>query len=107
MIRIEFLTPPEGGLLGFSIRGHAGLGEEGSDILCAAVSSAAYLVVNTATEVLRICPLSLRAGEGEMFFRVEARDEPACRVLLQGLKLHLTGLEEQYPDHMKVGYLEV
>ena len=29
MIRIEFLTPPEGGLLGFSIRGHAGLGEEG------------------------------------------------------------------------------
>ena len=51
--------------------------------------------------------VSLRVGEGEMFFRVEARDEPACRVLLQGLKLHLTGLEEQYPDHMRVGYLEV
>ena len=52
-------------------------------------------------------PLSLRAGEGEMLLRLEERDEPACRDFLRGLKLHLCGLEEQYPAHMKVSYLEI
>ena len=52
-------------------------------------------------------PFVPAGGEGEMFFRVEEKDEAACRPLLLGLKLHLTALEEQYPGHMKVGYLEV
>ena len=51
MISVAFLTPPEGGVLGFSMEGHAEYGEAGEDIVCAAVSSAAYLVVNTLTDV--------------------------------------------------------
>ena len=46
MIRIQFLAPPEGGLQGFFLEGHAGYGEAGTDIVCAAVSSAVYLTVN-------------------------------------------------------------
>ena len=107
MIRIHFLTPPEGGLLGFLMEGHAGQGDPGQDIVCAAVSSAAYLTVNTLTDVCHIVPLSLRVGEGEMFFRAEPKDEPACRSLLQGLKLHLQALEEQYPGALQVSYMEV
>ena len=94
MIRADFLILPDGRLLGFRLAGHAGWGEEGTDIVCAAVSSAAYLVANTVTDVLGVAPLSLR-------------DEPACRDFLRGLKLHLCGLEEQYPAHMKVSYLEI
>lgn len=107
MIRIQFLTQPEGALQGFLMDGHAECGEAGQDIVCAAVSSAAYLVANTLTEICRVTPLSLRVGEGEMFFRIEPKDEPLCRDLLQGLKLHLQGLEEQYPHAIQVGYLEV
>lgn len=107
MIRADFLTLPDGRLLGFRLRGHAGWGEEGTDIVCAAVSSAAYFAANTVTDVLGVMPLSLRAEEGEMLLRLEERDEPACRVLLLGLKLHLCGLEEQYPAHLKVNYLEI
>ncbi|MCI8385482.1 MAG: ribosomal-processing cysteine protease Prp [Acutalibacter sp.] len=107
MIRADFLILPDGRLLGFRLAGHAGWGEEGTDIVCAAVSSAAYLVANTVTDVLGVAPLSLRAGEGEMLLRLEERDEPACRDFLRGLKLHLCGLEEQYPAHMKVSYLEI
>ena len=106
MIEVTF-TSEGSRITGFTVKGHSGLAPQGEDILCAAVSSAAYLVANTATEVLHLCPLSLRVGEGEMFFRVEEKDEAACRPLLLGLKLHLTALEEQYPGHMKVGYLEV
>lgn len=107
MIRADFLILPDGRMLGFRLNGHAGWGEEGTDIVCAAVSSAAYLTVNTVTDVLSVTPLALRAGEGDMLLRLEERDEPACRTVLQGLKLHLCGLEEQYPSHIKVSYLEI
>ena len=102
MIRADFLSLPDGRLLGFRLCGHAGWGEEGTDIVCAAVSSAAYLVANTATDVLGVTPLSLRVAEDSMLLRLEERDEPACRNLLRGLRLHLCGLEEQYPGFLRV-----
>lgn len=107
MICVEFLAQPDGRVMGFRIEGHSGYAEEGADIVCAAVSSAAYLTVNSVTEVRGVSPLSLRAEEGDMMFRVEPKDEPACRDFFTGLKLHLTGLEEQYPEYLKVSYLEV
>lgn len=107
MIRVGFLVPPDGHIVGFRMEGHAGWGHEGEDIVCAAVSSAAYLVVNAVTEVLAVTPLSLRVDEGEMFFRLEPKDEPACRTLLLGLKLHLEQLEEQYPEHIQVDHVEI
>ena len=42
-----------------------------------------------------------------MYFRVEPKDVSLCRDLLLGLKLHLQGLEEQYPQALQVTYLEV
>ena len=38
-----------------------------------------------------------------MFFRIEPKDEPRCRELLQGFKLHLQSLEEQYPSALRRG----
>lgn len=107
MIRAEFFADAEGYILGFSITGHSGMAEEGSDILCAAVSSAAYMTANTVLEVLQVTPVSLRVEEGDMLFRVSERDERLCRSLFSGFKLHLLGLEEQYPEYLRVRYTEV
>lgn len=107
MIFVDFLTLPDGRGVGFRVAGHSGYAEQGMDIVCASVSSAAYLTVNTLTEVLHISPLALRAEDGEMFFRVEEKDELACRNFLSGLRLHLTELESQYSQYLKVNYLEL
>lgn len=93
--------------MGFQLEGHAGQGKAGEDIVCAAVSSAVYLVANTITDVLSVTPLMLRVREGEMVLRIGQRDAPACRVVLEGLKLHMLGLEEQYPGAIRVSYMEV
>lgn len=106
MIDVGFFQTPSGELLGFHILGHSGQEEAGADILCAAVSSAAYLVANTVSEVLKI-DAALMAQDGEMLVRVDPKDAPGCRVLFAGLKLHLIGLEEQYPENIKVSYTEV
>ena len=107
MIRAEFFADAEGRMLGFSINGHSGMAEEGSDILCAAVSSAAYMTANTVLEVLHVTPVSLRVDDGDMLFRISGRDARSCTDLFKGFKLHLLGLEEQYPDYLRVHYTEV
>ena len=107
MVCVRFLNDPEGACHGFLMEGHAEQGDAGQDIVCAAISSAAYLTVNTLTEVFHITPLSLRVSEGEMYFRAEPKDVSQCRDMLLGLKLHLQNLEEQYPQALRVTYLEI
>jgi uncharacterized protein YsxB (DUF464 family) len=106
MIRVDFYVSPDGSLRGFSLEGHAGFSEEGSDIVCAAVSSAAYMAANTISEIIR-ADVRVEVEEGSMLLMVPEADADRCRVVLEGLKLHLTGLEEQYSDYINVFYSEV
>lgn len=107
MIQFDFLVLPTGELLGFHCRGHAGFAEVGADIVCAAVSSAAYMAANTVTDVLHVLPEQLRVYEGDMLMRIHLKDAKLCRDLLAGLKNHMLGLEEQYTKYIQVGYVEV
>lgn len=107
MIYIDFLSSPEGLVTGFRVAGHSDYAQAGSDIVCAAVSSAVYMTINTVTDVLGVSPTAMRVEEGEAFFRVTQKEEPLCRDLFSGLRIHLKALEEQYPQNMKVSYLEV
>ena len=107
MIEVSFFVLPNGGIRGFGITGHSGYAEAGEDIVCAAVSSAAYMAVNSITDVLFVLPEQIRAEEGNMLFCLERKDIPVCRVILEGLKKHLLSLEEQYSDYIRVSYVEV
>ena len=106
MVCVNFLTAASGEIVGFSMNGHADHGEEGSDIVCAAVSSAAYMTVNTITEVLH-ADAQVSVDDGEMLVRVTRNQAVNCRDLFAGFKLHMVGLEEQYPENIRVSYLEV
>ena len=64
------------------------------------------MAAKTITDVLLGTPKSLHAEEEEIAHRTGGRDEPACRTVLLGLKLHLLGLEEQYPEAISVSYVE-
>ena len=106
MIQVLFLQQPDGELLGFHMTGHSGLAQEGSDILCAAVYSAAYLVANAITDVVQV-KAELSVAQGDMSLQIPERAVFLCRTLLQGLRLHLTGLQEQYPDNIRINFTEV
>ena len=106
MIRVDFFTAKDGGLNGFQIKGHSGSAASGEDIVCAAVSSAAYLTANTITEILH-ADASVFVDDGEMALRLPKKSVSQCGDLLAGLKLHLLSLEEQYPENIHVNYTEV
>lgn len=86
---------------GFEISGHTGAGEAGQDIVCSAVSSAVYLVANTVLEVLKIKADAV-VRDGYMKFVIPNENLSETKVLTDGLVLHLTELQSQYPQHIKI-----
>jgi uncharacterized protein YsxB (DUF464 family) len=103
MIRVSFKAA-QGKLCGFRITGHGG-GEFGQDIVCAAVSSAAYMTANTITEILN-APADITVDEGLMDLTVTDRVGD-CLSILCGFRLHLQALEEQYPTRVHLMNTEV
>ena len=93
-------------ICGFKISGHSGFSEEGSDIVCAAVSSAAYMTANTITEILHI-NADVTENDGFMSLSLSKSEAEKSAVVLDGLRLHLTALSEQYTKYIKVKILEV
>lgn len=94
-----------GALTGFCIDGHtADYDTEEGRLVCSAVSSAAYMAANTVTEVIGAAADAFDS-DGHMTLNVGSSDG-RTQAVLEGLRLHLRGLEEQYPHYIKVN-LEV
>ena len=94
-------------LVGFEVSGHSDYSESGSDIVCAAVSSAAFMTANTLTEILNVKVDLQYSDDGLIRLMLCTADAKACKVVMQGFKLHIVALQEQYKNHIKVDILEV
>lgn len=99
MIKVNFFTS-DNAIEGFEISGHSGSAQAGSDIICSAVSSAAYMAANTITEIIG-CEADADVSDGFMSFRIKSKLSDAQQIL-EGLKLHLNALAADYPDNIKV-----
>ena len=104
MIRVRFHTADDA-IVGFTLSGHAGAGDHGQDIVCAAVSSAAYMTANTITEILGAAA-DISVDDGYMHLLVTEGAEK-CGDILSGFRLHLQALQEQYPTRIQLMNTEV
>ena len=100
MIRVTFCEQ-NGSLTGFRLYGHSGYAAAGSDIVCAAATSAALMTANTVTEVLHI-PASAEANDGLIRLQMKPGFAEAAQPLLQGLLLHLRELAKAYPQNISL-----
>ena len=89
---------------GFSITGHADY-RESNDIVCASVSSAAYMAANTLTDVIK-AKADIEEQDGRMSVRTDST-LPEVQTVLKGLRLHLEQLADQYPENIKCNNSEV
>ena len=90
-------------LVGFSVSGHSGYADSGNDIVCASVSSCAYMVANTVTDVFHIdaeIEVEPESGFLSLFVPLSKAKEPAP--LFEGFLLHLKELEKDYGKYLKV-----
>ena len=91
---------------GFEISGHSGFSEQGSDIICSAVSSAAYMAVNTLTDVQKL-DCNVTVNDGFMDLKLSKAEAEAAQVVLNGLLLHLDALSKEYADFIDLKISEV
>lgn len=87
---------------GFEIGGHSSsnCNDEVGKTVCAAVSSAAYMAVNTVTEIIGD-KLSASVEDGFMSVTSKGLSKSSVYVL-KGFILHIKELSEQYPDKIRI-----
>ena len=89
---------------GFTCVGHAGYGERGYDIVCAAVSALTITCANALDSVAKASPkVSRRQEDGYLAVEcggVSGDSFHDAKVLLQSLYLGMKDIAEQYPKHV-------
>ncbi len=92
---------------GFEAFGHSGAGEEGNDIVCAAISAVTQYAAVMAEEVLGFKD-SVYQNEDDASLSVKIKNgNKEWYDVVKGLEIYLTELQKLYPDNLKVTYTEV
>ncbi|MCD7733243.1 MAG: ribosomal-processing cysteine protease Prp [Oscillospiraceae bacterium] len=100
MITALFKVTGQGSYKGFSVSGHSGYSEAGSDIVCAAVSSAVMLTVNSCIDGFNVDAVP-EVYDDTVRFAVNEKSLDADR-LIGALKEHLEAMSEEYPENVAV-----
>ena len=104
MTRCEFRRENER-IVGFSVSGHSGYAEAGSDIICAAISA---VVAMTETTINDVCGGKAKVRVKEADARITltlpatCEEEESIQAVLAGLMVYLCTLRDEYPDYIEV-----
>ena len=104
MIDVRVIRDESGLIHGFIIKGHADFAEEGSDIVCSAVSVLAINTINALEVFCNAAPEIESADDAEggyLRFHIEDPSEEA-ELLMRTLELGLVSVSEEYKTYVNV-----
>ncbi len=104
MTRCEFFTE-EDRITGFSVSGHSGYAETGSDIVCAAVSAVVTMAETTINDVCGAkAKVRVKDEDARVTLTLPAScdEEEAVQAVLAGMMLTLCSMRDDYPDYIEV-----
>ena len=104
MTKIEFFTEDER-ITGFSVSGHSGYAEAGSDIVCAAVSAVVSMAEATINDVCGAkAKVRVKEADARITLTLPAScdEEESVQAVLAGMMLTLCSLRDDYPDYIEV-----
>ena len=104
MTKVEIFNH-DGRINGFSVSGHSGYAEAGSDIICAAVTTAVRFAECTINNVLgNHANTKVDEKEPRITLTLPAAcdDEDAVQDVLNGFILTMLSLRDDYPDYIEV-----
>ena len=90
---------------GFSVSGHSGYAEAGSDIVCAAISAVVTMAEATINDVCGAkAKVRVKEDDARITLTLPAScdEEESVQAVLTGLMLTLAGMRDDYPDYIEV-----
>ena len=90
-----------------TITGHTGWGEEGKDIVCAAVSTlACTLAANLTDEITRDAIIRLEPGDAVIHAAARPRYKNVVTLIYDTVAVGLRAIAENYPDNVRFSAYE-
>ena len=92
-------------ITGFSVSGHSGYAEAGSDIVCAAISATVTMAEATINEVCGAkAKVRVKNDDARITLTLPAScdEEDTVQAVLAGMMLTLMSLRDDYPDYIEV-----
>lgn len=100
----------EGDLIGFRAKGHSGYADEGSDIVCAAVSALTQTAEIGLRKVAKAQVKTVLDEENALLevLLCAGQEQPvqAAQIILRTLEEGILDIERQYPDYVRTSYRE-
>ena len=104
MIKCEFFTEDER-ITGFTVSGHSGYAEAGSDIICASVSAIVTMAEATINDVCGAkAKVRVKDDDARITLTLPAScdEEETVQAVLAGMMLTLCSMRDDYPDYIEV-----
>ena len=104
MTRCEFFRDGDR-ITGFSVSGHSGYAEAGSDIVCAAVSAVVTMAEATINDVCGAkAKVRVKDEQARITLTLPAScdEEDTVQAVLAGMMVTLMSLRDDYPDYIEV-----
>ncbi len=104
MTRCEFFTEDDR-ITGFTVSGHSGYAEAGSDIVCAAISAVVTMAEATINDVCGAkAKVRVKHDDARITLTLPAScdEEETVQAVLAGMMLTLCSLRDDYPDYIEV-----
>ncbi len=104
MTRCEFYSDGDR-ITGFTVSGHSGYSDAGTDIVCAAISAAVTMAEATVNDVCGAkAKVRVREEDARISLTLPAvcDEEETVQAVLAGLMLTLCSLRDDYPDYIEV-----
>lgn len=104
MTRCEFFTEDDR-ITGFSVSGHSGYSEAGSDVVCAAITAVVTMAEATINDVCGAkAKVRVKDADARITLTLPAScdEEESVQAVLAGMLLTLCSLRDDYPDYIEV-----
>ena len=106
MTRCTLFVDAASRFTGFSVKGHSGYAEEGSDIVCAGISALVITTENALCQLVKLSPVERGGEDGyvEVLLPDKMTDTQMhdAQLLLSTLHIGLENIAQAYPDYVRL-----
>ncbi len=111
MTRCVLYLDASGRITGFSVKGHSGYAEEGSDIVCAGISALVLTADHALNRLVGVSPIERGGEDGfvEVLLPAGLTDAQMhdAQLLLSSLHIGLENIAQAYPDYVRLATRKV